>query len=297
MSMFPLKNVIWLAILSLIAAPLQSENLTSMPRWPSKLTDEKAILITNTETLDQLKTKDRDQLEIQSSEMDSTSMADIPEKGKRGPDSQNIDIILGRVEKRVGEEDGETSSDPITAEQIKLLRDNGLIARQAAISESIIVMERQLKQAELIRDLMRIFGPEAPIEIAPGDYRTFSHTPAGRKIAFDIQEAEALARIRLLELEAAESVLLGHNLEADDIETVVPIDDIAPLSPKEVIWPELLEVLGTRGELHATLRFDGTTLNVDEGDILPNGVTVLKVSADTVLLSHGTIEHEIELGW
>ena len=137
MSIFPLRNIIWLAIVSLIAAPLQSENLTSMPRWPSKLTDEKAIPVANTEMLDQLKTKDRDEQGFRSSDMDSTSIEDIPtlEKGEKSAKSQNIDVISSGVEKQVVQEVGETSSDPITAEQIKLLRSNGLIARQAAISE------------------------------------------------------------------------------------------------------------------------------------------------------------------
>ena len=190
------------------------------------------------------------------------------------------------------------SHDPVTAQQMEILRSTGLIARQSAIAESIIIMERQLRQAELIRDLMEVYGPHAPIEIAPGVYKSFADTPAGRKIAADIEEEEALSRIRLLELEAAEAALT--EIGAPDAEfTQAGIEFLAGAAPGEEMpdWPELLEILGTGGEFRATFLVDGASVTAAEGDMLPDGSRIVSVSGNSARLENGAIEHEIRLGW
>ena len=53
--------------------------------------------------------------------------------------------------------------DPVTGSRIRILAESGLLARQSEISESIMIMERQIRQAELLNKLMALKGPEASI--------------------------------------------------------------------------------------------------------------------------------------
>lgn len=90
------------------------------------------------------------------------------------------------------------AQDPVTEAALQLLGESGLIARQAEISQSMILMERQIRQAELIKQLLEIYGPDAPIEVAPGEFRSFADTPAGL--------SQRIAQIELeKQLAAAES--------------------------------------------------------------------------------------------
>lgn len=287
-----------------MAVPVDSESLAVMPQWPTDSSQETAVSakvhFPKKELVDQDTSENMERdvpLLLEDSEISNivenplasnTTVHQVDETGSlngSGPITEKME--------------SQASPDYITEAHVNLLRSTGLIARQAAIAESIIVMERQLRQAELIRELMVIFGPDAPIEIAPGQYKTFGNTPAGQKIAFNIEEAEALARIRLLELEAAESVLLGNNLPLRPTGELVVVDEVPePMRLSGMTeWPELLKIFGAEGRFQATLRMDGATLTIGQGDILPNGAEVLSVSDDAVQLLDGGIEHEIKLGW
>lgn len=190
------------------------------------------------------------------------------------------------------------SPDPITAEKVEILRATGLIARQSAIAESIIIMERQLRQAELIQQLMKIYGPQTPIEIAPGEYKSFETTPAGRQITFEIEEAESLARIRLLELKQSEMALINptDSIANQPLSFEIPPPDL-PIVEHEVIWPQLVEILGTNGKLQAGIVVDGKTVVVSVGDKLPDGTEILSISDQSVRLKMGLHERELRLGW
>ncbi len=190
------------------------------------------------------------------------------------------------------------SLDPVTAERMEVLRSTGLIARQSAIAESIIIMERQLRQAGLIQELMAIYGPDAPIEIAPGEYKTFADTPAGRKIAAEIEEAESLARIRLLELKAAEADLNGRDPSVGE-PLPASIENTAGAQPADdgPDWPEFHEILGMNGEFRASFLVDGVVVTAAPGDRLPDGTILAAVSGKSALLRNGGNEREIRLGW
>lgn len=189
------------------------------------------------------------------------------------------------------------TADTVTGERIDTLLETGLIARQSAIAESIIIMERQLRQAELIGKLMALYGPDAPIEMSPGEYRSFGATPAGRRIAAEIEEAELSASIRLLELRAVESALL-NTLEPQDSLVIAANEPPPDFAAAHAVHapPELLEILGINGEFRASLLVDGETIWARPGDTLPDGSTLASISGDTVRLRYGQEEEAVTLG-
>lgn|GEM_PF-2827519 len=87
--------------------------------------------------------------------------------------------------------------DPVTEAAARVLEQSGIIARQAEISESLILIDRQIRQAELIRTLLATLGPDAPVEIAPGVFRTFNDTPEALRQRIELVQLESqLADLR-----------------------------------------------------------------------------------------------------
>ena len=178
--------------------------------------------------------------------------------------------------------------DPVTDSKVRILEVSGLLARQSEISESIIMMERQLRQAELLNKLMGLRGPETPIEIAPGRFETFSDTPAGRRLAYEIEESEITARIRILELRLKEEDLtkaLSAPVRA------VPVIAAAQ-SPEELQVPvilrkptySLLEILGRNDSYSAIVDVGGKGIMVEAGEALPDGSEVRSISPDGMVI-------------
>ncbi len=107
---------------------------------------------------------------------------------------------------------GETGSvdpsvDPITEQAARLLDGSGLIARQAALSQSLLLMERQIRQAELIKTLLSTLGPDAWIEVAPGEFRSFAETPVALRERIALVELEKQLEELQTEDENSPSVL------------------------------------------------------------------------------------------
>ncbi len=263
-------SVMMLAMSALLA-PMISHAAPpiSMPLWPPELVHDRA---------------DQSIVEPElpsDSAIEPSAIAESPETdvhAEHGPD----DVVNADLAVKAG------SPDQVTANRMDVLRMTGLIARQAAIAESIIIMERQLRQAELILELMAVYGPDAPIEIAPGEYAEFSHTPAGRQIAAEIAEAETRARIRLLELEKAEAQL--KNNSNDSLAGQSIIDWSAPISTR---WPRLLEIFGHNGRLRVSLLVEGEMIRAAVGDRLPNDIEIVAISDKSVILKRGTEQREI----
>jgi hypothetical protein len=158
---------------------------------------------------------------------------------------------------------GQQTTDPITNEQIELLKESGLIERQSKLSEGLLLMDRQLRQAQLIEQLLGVLGPDAVIEVTPGEFKSFADTPAG------LQE-----RIEYLSLQAdlkAAQLAIGV---AEEAET------------------EISEIFGKSGELSAVLTMDGSSKTVAMGDRLADGTVILSITPEKVDLqkSDGTIE-------
>ena len=176
--------------------------------------------------------------------------------------------------------------DPVTRQHMEILQGSGLLARQSAISESIIMLERQLKQAELLNRLMALGGPDMLIEVSPGEFRSFADTPAGQRLAMEQEESRLLARIRILELQAQEAGLAGAKLPAAPKPGPDKLDIRDIVAPKE---PEpsyvLQEIRGSDGKHSALLEIDGELRQVRKGDRVPGEMTVLAVGEDSVRLS------------
>ncbi|MCY4541832.1 MAG: type IV pilus biogenesis protein PilP [Rhodobacteraceae bacterium] len=179
--------------------------------------------------------------------------------------------------------------DAITLGRQALLEESGLLARQAEISESIILMEQQLRQAELINQLMTILGPDTPIEIRPGEFRVFRDTPAGRRIANEITLREAQDQAQLLQVQIdaarAQSALEQVSNEAQfDARTSAgerqaPLPAVAEEPPMEL---RVLEILGSQGRLEAVVEHDGHTTSVRAGSIVGGRAKVISVEPGAV---------------
>lgn len=158
---------------------------------------------------------------------------------------------------------GQQTTDPITNDQIELLKESGLIERQSKLSEGLLLMDRQLRQAQLIEQLLGVLGPDAAIEVTPGEFKSFADTPAGLQERIDYLKLKA-------DLKAAE-LAIGVTEEAET---------------------EISEIFGKSGELSAVITSDGSSKTVAIGDRLADGTVILSITPEKVDLqkSDGTIK-------
>ena len=178
-----------------------------------------------------------------------------------------------------GSEDQETQIRQAT--ETALISTDGLLMRRASISESILLLETQLRQAKLIAELLELLGPDAQIEIAPGEFRDFSATPAGRRIAQEIEEAGMRARIRRIELET-EAVTARAILT----QAVAPLIELIEASeqPGQI---SVQEIYGTTGEFRAVLMIDDRPVAVRSGDRPAPDLLVGTITASSVEITAG----------
>lgn len=186
-------------------------------------------------------------------------------------------------------------ADAIIRGDVELLVETGLIARQSAIAESIIIMERQLQQAELIRKLIEVLGPDAAIEVAPGQFATFGDTPVGKRVASRIAEEELQARIRLLELEIRETALRDAIETGSKTSPTIDLVALPAIHEDNPHVPELLEIHGLGGVFGAVLDYGGDLQTVTVGDALPDGSNVDSISDDGVVLNRSGILQEFRI--
>ncbi|MCA3455769.1 MAG: hypothetical protein IOC92_08560 [Rhodobacter sp.] len=155
------------------------------------------------------------------------------------------------------------TTDPITNEQIELLKESGLIDKQSRLSEGLLLMERQLQQAELVGQLLAVLGPDAQIEVTPGEFRSFADTPEGMR-----QQIEYLK--------------LQSELLAAKGETGV----------SQETRSSILEIYGKSDDLVAVISVNGRSTPIETGDQLEDGSEVLSISAEMVELQRpdGTVQ-------
>ena len=189
----------------------------------------------------------------------------------------------------------EPEHDPITEWKSALLEESGLLARQSEISESILLMERQVKQAELIARLMEINGPDAAIEIAPGKFKVFRDTSAGRRIAAEMAENGLDSQKRALELRVE---IKRKRAELEDVaisSPTLPRREAVSAQAEQLVRsvpppePVLEEVFGSQGRLAAIFRVGETRLSVSEGDVLPGGAQVVSISENSAMIERSGI--------
>lgn len=159
------------------------------------------------------------------------------------------------------------TTDPITNEQIELLKESGLIEKQSELSEGLLLMDRQLRQAQLVEQLIQVLGPNAQIEVTPGEFKSFANTPAGLrqrleylKLQNDLQEAQS------------ESGAAGF--------------------ASSFSGTGVSQIYGSSGNLSAVIAVDGQQKTVESGDRLEDGSVILSISPEKVELQRadGTME-------
>ncbi len=181
------------------------------------------------------------------------------------------------------------SEDPLTREKEKVIIATGLLSRHAEITESIYLMEQQLKQAQLIIELMEILGPDVPIEISPGKFKNFSDTPAGKRIASKMAIAALKGRADLFDLEM-KVITAGQKIDnALDPQTeIVEFEDnqqTKASETKSVLERRLREIIGGEGNLQAIFSLDDEIVSLKEGEKLPTGEEIIQITQEFVELS------------
>ena len=161
------------------------------------------------------------------------------------------------------------TTDPITNEQIELLKESGLIDKQSRLSEGLLLMERQLRQAELVGQLLAVLGPDAQIEVTPGEFRSFADTPAGLQQRLAYMQLQA--QIQAASLEAGEGLDSG-------------------VGQRTGTW--IREIYGKSDDLVAVIALDGRATEVVTGDQLEDGTEILSISPEKVELQKpdGTVQ-------
>ena len=178
-----------------------------------------------------------------------------------------------------------TVDENINPENIEYLQVDSLLTRQSEISESILLLERQILQAELIGRLMEVMGPETPIEIAPGRFGTFAHTPKGRSIANNIAANEHQANVELLNLRtdiANAEMRLDQSLNGirgvDGTTVSLPPELTHTPIPELILW----EIHGHGGHFDAIIQIDDRTIRIKEGSEIAGFGNVKSIDQNSI---------------
>lgn len=173
-----------------------------------------------------------------------------------------------------------TTPDALTNSRIQQFISGGLIDRQSQLSEGLLLMDRQLRQMQLVEQILAAYGPDAQVEIAPGEFRNFRDTPAGMR--------QEIAHIDLL-LQLAEK-----RAELVAVQGVVSQASTVDATGLGSLIVE--EIYGQLGALQAVVQIDGARITVRSNDNLPTGHRVISVGRDRLaveLMDGGLREFEI----
>jgi hypothetical protein len=121
------------------------------------------------------------------------------------------------------EREPDENGDPITQRAIRLLDESGVIGRQRAMSESIIIMDQQLQFNAKIEELLIALGPDASIEVSPGVFATYKDTPAAIRAKIEHFKLQKELSDSIAEVSGASSTetgLAGVKVDASGIPIV-----------------------------------------------------------------------------
>ncbi len=190
-----------------------------------------------------------------------------------------------------------------------------LLARQAEITASILLLEQQLRQAELIGRLMEIYGPDAMIEILPGEYQTFAATPAGERVAAEMEtlryqrqinrlqlEAEVRAaedRVNMVAIPAVETIagtgiegvgaaLAAQKRDAQGLDIQGP--DGRGLAVRELETVQVEEISGVAGTYHARVRVGERVMVMAEGMVVDGVGEVMRIDREGMVVQRAGAE-------
>jgi type IV pilus biogenesis protein PilP len=180
-------------------------------------------------------------------------------------------------------------TDPVTEGSVDLIEQSGVLARQSRLGEGVLILERQLQHARAIESLIGVLGPDALIEVAPGEQVSFSDTPAGLRARIEVEKLKR-------ELELISAAPDGPaQAQAPRPDGTEQVNRSAERSAREEPEPRtspdpeaqitLREIFGVAGDLTAVLGYGQGRIRVREGEALPGGVRVISIDMGGVLLS------------
>lgn len=186
--------------------------------------------------------------------------------------------------------------DPITTEAAELLDESGVLARQSRLGEGLLILEGQLRHAQAIERLVNLLGPDAMIEVSPGEFRSFADTPAGVRARIELMRLEQEYRDLIAPPPPSVGPQPPRGADSSvDIEALIErrLSEIVPPQPQaqpetgapaEAPVPpiSLREIYGSGTDLTAILQFGEDLVRVRAGDVLGRGVRVISVNRDGV---------------
>ena len=184
--------------------------------------------------------------------------------------------------------------DPVTQDAVDLLDNSGLIARQSRLGEGILILERQLRHAEAVEDLIMVLGPDAEIEISPGVFKSFADAPAGIRAKIELNKLnEQLVVVPkvVLPVVATPEPLLPARSDGTEVMPFIVDNHDGELDLNPTVTPDatdftisLREIFGTFGSFIAVLQVGNERVQVRPGDELPGDIKILTVDETGVSL-------------
>ena len=183
-------------------------------------------------------------------------------------------------------------ADPITTGATELLDESGVLARQSRLGEGVLLLDRQLRHAEAIEKLIEVLGPDALIEVAPGEFLRFSDTPAGLRARLELMRLQR----ELDQMAAPVTPAAGAQpARSDGTELIELIDQRlneltqTGADPDPGIGPEaqdrtlsVREIFGSGTNLSAILQYGPDRVRVRAGDSLVGGLRIVSIEPDGV---------------
>lgn len=197
--------------------------------------------------------------------------------------------------------------DPITFEATELLDESGLLARQSRLGEGILILDRQLRHAEAIERLIQVLGPDALIEVSPGEFMRFADTPAGMRARIkmvrlqkelDQMSAQPVAAAQAQPARSDGSELIDQidqrltEIEGERSDSKQEIEADTEGEPRQI---SVREIFGTGSDLSAILQYGPDRVRIRTGDSLLGGVQIVSVERDSVLIVRRGQELRLQL--
>jgi hypothetical protein len=165
--------------------------------------------------------------------------------------------------------------DPLYESQVTGLQGyGGFLERFGAIGESVLLLDRQLQFAKKVDELIQVMGPDARVEIAPGQTISVGDWPSAVRLRFEMEQLEGQAAI---------PPIAGPGAGGDSVASVPP----ASVAEPTVGMVSLREVMASGGSYSAVMVVGVERMRVKIGDDLPGGLTVAGIGKDWVELSTG----------
>lgn len=164
----------------------------------------------------------------------------------------------------------QAGGDPAYEGQVEELKASGFVERFSTLGESLLLLDRQLQTAKKIDELIQVLGPDAVIEIAPGQSMSVASWPTAVRLRHEMD---------LMTGAAAIPPIVGPPVGGDSA--------TGGGAPAEAMPPmiSLREVMSASGVYTAVMIFGNERMRVRVGDGLPGGLKVAGIGRDWVELA------------